>query len=392
MGAWGAGVISENGRPDWWLSADYMYSWLKKGPMPQPLVVTGSVIDDFPGALDQPNTVILCGGKNIDYQPFSAVRVSLGLWGGPEHRVGFEMGGFLLEQKATKYFASGGATGDPFIARPFINAQTGNENVYFVSQNFADPARTALMTGSIEISNSSRMWSWETNGLWNAWHGPIVTANLIGGFRSVGLRERFSVVESLRNVEAGGGVLFGGASVDPGSTVSTFDKFDCENTFYGGQIGARVVYKLGRFSLNLTGKAALGVMQQLVIIDGGTFVRNGTVGIDGRGILTDSAAGGVLAQTTNIGQHFQNKLAVVPEGAADFCFDVTDRVVVKLGYTFVYLNSVVRPGDQIDRTINPGSAPTDAEFGTSGPNRPSFDFKTSRMWMQGVNLGVEFRY
>jgi Putative beta barrel porin-7 (BBP7) len=392
IGPWGPRVQSGPHGPYLWFNADYLFWWVKNGPMPQPLVVTGPVTDEIPGALDQLNTTVLYGGQSIQYNPFSGARGSLGLWGGPEHRFGFEMGGFILEQKSTHYAGSGGATGNPFLARPFINAQTGFENVFFVSQNFDDPDRTALMTGRINISNTSRMWSWETNGLWNVWRGSWATANLIGGFRSVGLRERFNVIETLENLESGGGVLFAGASVDPGNTVTTFDKFDAENTFYGAQLGARFLLQHGRFSLNVSGKAALGVVQQLMVVDGGTVVRSGIKGSDGRGLVTGVAPGGILAQATNIGRHFQNKLAVVPEGAADFCFDVTDRLVVKLGYTFVYWSSVARPGDQIDRTINPAMVPTDIGYGTGGPARPAYPYKTTSVWTQGVNLGLEVRY
>lgn len=392
VGAWGPGIASNDRGPALWFSADYLFFWLKNGPMPQPLVVTGSAADEFPGALDQPGTVVLYGGKDINYNPFSGARLNAGLWCGPDHRFGFEMGGFILEQKSTHFAASGGATGNPYLARPFINARTGFENVYFVSQNFNDPVRSARMTGDIQIANTSRMWSWETNALWNMWRGTSATANLIGGFRSVGLRERLSMVETLRNIQEGGGVFFGGASVDPGNTVTTFDKYSAENTFYGAQLGARFLIQEGRFSLNVTGKAAMGVVQQLMVVDGGTIVRNQVKQLDGRGLVIGAAPGGVLTQSSNIGRHFQNKFAVVPEVAADLCFDITDRLVIKLGYTFVYLSSVARPGDQIDRTINPGLVPTDFDYGTGGPARPAHPYKSTSIWTQGVNVGLEFRY
>ena len=392
LGPWGAGVDSSTPGPHLWMTADYLLWFVKNGPMPTPLVVTGSETDDFPGALDQLNTTVLYGGKDINFNLFSGARLSVGLWGGPDHRYGFEMSAFILEQKAAKYTASGGASGNPYLARPFINAQSGAENVYFISQNFSDPTRSAFMTGNIDISNSSRLWSWETNALWNVWRGPSATANLIGGFRSVGLRERFNVLESLSNLQDGGGAFFGGSSIAPGTSVATYDKFDAENTFYGGQIGARMLLQQGRFSLNVTAKAAVGVMQQLMKVDGGTVWRSGTPGSDGRGLVLGAASGGVLAQTTNMGRHFQNKFAVVPEGALDFCWDVTDRLVVKLGYTFVYVSSVARPGEQVDRTINPGYVPTDFDYGTGGVARPSFKFTNSSVWTQGANLGLEFRY
>jgi hypothetical protein len=371
-----------------WLTADYLFWWVKRAPQPNSLVVTGPVTDAFPGALDQPNTQVLFGGKGFGFNPFSGARLSGGLWGGPDNRIGLEIGGFILEQKSEKFSAAGDALGQPFIARPFINARTGFENVYFVSQNFADPDRTALMTGGMDISATSRLWGWEINGLFNAARGEILAANLIGGIRSVGLRERLHFNETLRNLAPGGAVFFGGTSVDPLNVVTTFDRFDAENTFYGGQLGARVHLEQGQFGLDVTAKGALGVTQQLVVVDGGSYLVDGTVGKVATGL-----PGGVLAQTSNMGRHFRNAFGVIPEVNIDLSCAITENVILKLGYTFMYWNRVARPGNQIDRTINPGLVPTDADFGTAGGTaRPSFPFNTTSFWAQGANLGLEVRY
>jgi hypothetical protein len=64
-----------------------------------------------------------------------------------------------------------------------------------------------------------------------------------------------------------------------------------------------------------------------------------------------------------------------------------------VGYSFLYLSSVVRPGDQIDRVLNvtripnfvPGAVP-------SGPLRPMPLIHDTDFWAQGINFGVEFRF
>ena len=55
-----------------------------------------------------------------------------------------------------------------------------------------------------------------------------------------------------------------------------------------------------------------------------------------------------------------------------------------------------RPGEQIDRTINPTQ---NASFGAPplprtlvGPARPGFSFAGSDFWAQGVNVGVTVRF
>ena len=56
-------------------------------------------------------------------------------------------------------------------------------------------------------------------------------------------------------------------------------------------------------------------------------------------------------------------------------------------------NDVVRPGNQIDRVVNPNIVPTDQDFGVAGgPRRPAPLFNSSDFWAQGVNFGLHFRY
>ena len=42
--------------PAWWVEADYLLWWIKRGPLPTPLVTTGNPKDPQPGALGQPGT------------------------------------------------------------------------------------------------------------------------------------------------------------------------------------------------------------------------------------------------------------------------------------------------------------------------------------------------
>jgi hypothetical protein len=66
---------------------------------------------------------------------------------------------------------------------------------------------------------------------------------------------------------------------------------------------------------------------------------------------------------------------------------------VRVGYTFLYLSRVARPGDQIDPALNPNRVPIDNGFGTpGGPDRPTLDFKSTGFWAQGVNIGVELGF
>jgi Putative beta barrel porin-7 (BBP7) len=88
-------------------------------------------------------------------------------------------------------------------------------------------------------------------------------------------------------------------------------------------------------------------------------------------------------------------------------FKLTDWMNFRVGYTFLYISDVVRPGAQIDRNINSNTQPltgptvfdpvTGAPIGTafsavSAPARPQFTFQRDEFWAQGVNFGLEFKF
>ena len=53
----------------------------------------------------------------------------------------------------------------------------------------------------------------------------------------------------------------------------------------------------------------------------------------------------------------------------------------------------MRPGDQIDRRVNPAQVPTDLNFSTTATRDfPAFEFRSTSVWLQSINFGLEFYY
>src|SRR5262249_6596375 len=113
--------------------------------------------------------------------------------------------------------------------------------------------------------------------------------------------------------------------------------------------------------------------------------------------LTDGTVvvlpGGLLALPTNIGDHSHDEFSVVPEFRINLGYQVTEHLRAFVGYTFLYWTQVVRPGEQINLNVNSTQIATSLLFGPlAGPAQPSFSFRHSDFWAQGLNLGVEFRF
>lgn len=107
------------------------------------------------------------------------------------------------------------------------------------------------------------------------------------------------------------------------------------------------------------------------------------------------ANGGYFTGSTNLGNHSRSQFAVVPELNLNVGFRIRPWVNVTVGYTFLYLSSVARPGDQIDHNINPNNSPAmSGDFsGTMyRPATPGFGIQNTDFWAQGLNFALDFRF
>jgi Putative beta barrel porin-7 (BBP7) len=370
--------------PRLWGGVDYLLWWVRRGPTP-PLVVTGSPTDPFPGALDQPGTRVLFGDQGIGYGAMNGLRLVLGGWLDRDDTLGAEAGGFVLQQRTARFGAQGDANGQPFLAAPFVNALTGNNNVYFISQNFANPALSAHLTGDVGVFSTTNLWSWEIQGVVNLARTPTFTADALLGFREMSLREDLSYITSVDNLTVGGASVFLTNPVAPGFIVTTFDRFSTANLFNGGQAGLRLSKTWGNFGVEAVGKIALGDMHESVTIAGLTTTN--------APLPVTEAVGGIFAQSSNIGHYHRDVFAVIPEAGVNVNVQLTPNVKARVGYTVTYLSSVARPGDQIDPAINIHEVPIDFTYGTpGGPSRPAFQMQGTGFWAQGIHFGIEVTY
>jgi hypothetical protein len=358
-------------RPDrFWFRADYLLWWIKDSHTP-PLVTTGSPTDPLPGALGQPGTAILFGG-NLNYEERSGARFTGGLWFDDAQQFGLEAGYFFLGVRSAQFTAtSAGLAGSPVLARPFFDVLTGGEDASLV-------ALPGVAAGTVSVSAPSYLQGFETNllaSLWQASHGRVT---LLAGFRYLDLHEDLDIGESDQ--------ILPGSPVFPGDTIAVGDHFDTRNNFYGGQAGLRASFQRDAWELEGVAKVALGATHEVVTISGATSILP-------PGGPAQNFPAGLLALPSNSGTFSRNVFAVVPEGELNLGYHVTRWLRAYVGYTFLYCSDVVRPGDQIDRTINRQQVPTSLLAGPlTGPARPAFSFVGTGFWAQGVNLGLELRF
>ncbi len=343
--------------------AEYLLWWTKNSPAPVPLV-TDDVL--------APRTHVLLGGDDVDVGHRNGARFTLGYWLTPDRAWGVEATGFFLSTAVERRsVGSSGASGSQDLLIPFFDPTLPGENVTNLSL-------AGQYAGSATETLRSRLWGVEMNGV-----KPLVgprpwRLDLVGGFRYLRLSEDYTFRTSSPDIPPG-----------PINVFVTRDSFDAGNSFYGPQVGVRGSYDLGPFTADAGLKLALGVMHQSVDITGSLVTNQFTVP------TVVGYSGGYFAQPTNIGSYSRNVFAVVPEAALNVGYRLTSWASLVAGYTFLYASNVARPGDQIDRTVNPTQSPS---FGGPVPTRlvgaarPQFRFEGSDFWAHGLSFGVALRY
>lgn len=358
-----------------WNTDEFLLWWIKAGPVPP--LATRSRTSPV-AALGGPNSSLVLGGESWSTSSHAGYRTSLGRGLGSSDEFGLEIVYFLLGTRTAS-----GVVGSPwqasrdFIARPFrqpfvdaINPG-GAENT--IPVNLPGNVR-----GGLSAALSSRVTGTEVNAV-----ASLVSTKQLMLEGSLGYRY-FQFNEGLR-VEQESFILAQNGL--PSSWQGVVDQIDAHNQFHGGQLGLRGEYRTSSFFIDFNGKLALGTNTQSVRTSGQTLVA--TTGNPFPLLLP----GGFLVQPSNTGRISRSPFAVLPEVTLRVGLYDGNRHRVFIGYNFMYLSDVARPGDQIDRTINLNQLQA-ARVGVPliGAERPVFAINSSDVWVQGLILGFESRY
>jgi Putative beta barrel porin-7 (BBP7) len=193
--------------------------------------------------------------------------------------------------------------------------------------------------GSVNFSAGSRLLGAEVDGRRRLYCRDDFRVELLAGYRYLRLSEDLTV----------GAGLPGGPTAEV--EVATL------NQFHGGQFGVEGEYRYGRWYLDLLGKLGMGA----------TFKE-----IDAAAALRPQPAEGR-------GRFPVGDFALVPELGVTLGCQLSTKVRAFAGYNFIYWNNVSRPGDQFD-------------FGAVTAVRAPTALRDSDMWVQGVRVGIDWRY
>lgn len=330
-----------------WNSAEYLLWWPKAHPVP-PLV---SAI--HPGGLSP-----IVGGHALGTPAFGGGRFTLGSSLNTAETVGYELVYFFLGTRTTRATLTGANTRGAAFGLPYTNSTTGEPEAFAVRA-------PGVADGNVVVATSTRLQGAEVNAVGNVVARDGLRVNGLVGYRFLQVHEGLTITQLRR----------AGGEVGP-----IYDEFVAHNRFHGGQLGLHADLSHGALFCEVTGKLAIGQTFEMVRIDGATGVRG-------------YQPGGVYALPSNIGRYTAGLFAVVPEGTLRVGLRFNDAGRFFVGYNFLYLSDVVRPGDQIDRVIAPAQIPA---LNPGGPvvfgDRPRPVIHRADFWAQGVVFGLETRY
>ena len=342
--------------------------WWSHGRRTPPLVSTsptGTPRADA-GVLDDPDTTVLFGG---DYGEGlrNGGRVTVGRSLGQTGEFSLNGRFFALEDSSDGFFAAS-ATGDPILARPFYNALLGQQDALLV----AYPGVSA--DGSIGIQTHNDVLGADVYLRNIFWWDECKRIDFLVGYQFTRIDDSVAIASDFTSVDP--------LSNNPvGTTFSVTDSFRMQNEFHGGQIGVITEWQRGRAWFELLTKVAIGNMRQRATLRGET-VRTEPFAIP---TVDDS---GLLVQGTNAGDRQRDQFSFIPEIGFTVGYQVSERLSLTAGYSFIYWNDVLLAGDQIDSQVNLSQNPGPIV----GPARPAFAFNDNDFWVQGLSLGGEFRF
>src|SRR5262245_1660096 len=354
--------------PTVWFAPEFLY-WRAKGVELPQMVTTAP--PGSPGTLGDAATTVGVGGRDILDHWQSGFRRRAGCWFG--NTSGIDLAFFCLGRNTENFTTASG--GNPGVFQPFFDAARNAENSRIVA---FDPGTGPILSGRISVLNSTDLCGFEFNYRSGFMSGSSTRLDWLCGYRFVKLRDVTTIETSSLALPAAAGVA--------GTQIGTFERFEADNRFNGLQCGVVGEWDLGCVSFGLRATLAAGITREQVKIDGSSaaFAPGGARAV---------AAGALLTQPSNLGDHDHTQFSILPEVGVTLGYQVSNNLRVFAGYNLLYWTDVVRAGEQIDRNVTSTQIPdpiTGARAAIGG--RPVFERQVNDLCVHGWTLGLEWRW
>lgn len=343
------------GKPLWWAHFDVLLWWREGRDLP-PLVTTDPTSEDSTTAGILPDATILLGDDRETSDMAAGGRFDVGFWMDPHECWGIGNRFFGLGQDSTKFHVD--SLDNPVLAIPFFDFDLGDNNALLV-------AYPGLLTGEIDVDANSSVIGNDVYARFLLCRDCNSRLDFVTGYHFSRINDNLRIASSRTVTEVGGNIPLG-------TVTDVLDQFDVRNAFHGAILGLMHECDCYCWTWTALGRISIGSMHERVTIDGSTRIavpdEDPTV-----------TAGGLFTGEENIGEFSRSEFTAVSELGLTLAYKWGPCTRLSVGYTFIYWNDVLRPGDQIDPRVGEDE---------SGNTHPRFSFNHGDYWVQGINLGL----
>ncbi len=358
--------------PQWWLRMDVLLGFISGYDTPV-LVArnpAGTPIE-MVGDLSAPSTEAIYGGDKFGEGLRVGGMVQMGFWFDECRKWGFQNEFFSLGNSDDDRRIDGN-DGD-ILSRPFYNTGLYNGapdaqvfQLYGVAEgSFSGDTSSRIMSAAPAFRYNLNCCSSPCSDVASRW-------DLLAGYRYLRFQEKFQSLETLVPQDY---------SYVNGTSFALRDRIETTNEFNGFEFGAAWMRQSRRWTTSLTGLLACGRVNRKVDLFGSTRTIV-------PGVYDTVIPGGFLVQPENIGTYRQQRSAVIPQFRADIGYCLCKNVRFNVGYRYLYLDDVFRPGDFMNTSFDGstlGIAPT-----LVGSEQP--DLKGSSVSMHAISLGLSYNF
>ena len=353
-----------------WIEAGYQAGYVRDISTPATIATQGGAF----AVRGTPGTSIALGGGESDIGIQHGGRFKAGFWFDSNRAFGLETSiHFLGVESETRGVSGAGAA----LSRPFFDTSIQAQNVRILNL-------PGQVSGSVTSEVSSLFFGIDIGPIVRVIETDMVKLDQLFFFRHTYLEEEQTITDNVSPV--GGAITFRGQAFrNPANSTSVRDSAKSINRFYGGGAGLRLGITPGRFYANVETKLAVGANRQSLRLDG-------TTTLSGAGDF-QSASGGLLIPASINGLYTRNEISFQPDVGVKVGFQITPAVGVYVGYNFLYMSNVLRPGDNFTDSVNPTQLPSSQNFGVPfGPNNNPIQLNSGDFWMHTVGAGVNLRF
>jgi hypothetical protein len=335
-----------------WVELEFLLWWRESRFYPP--LVTGN----DPGIL--PDAAVLFGGGTVSEQARPGGRLQFGMWLDDCQCLG--IGGRFVSIGEAKNRFELNSGDEPFFARPFFDDASGQQEA-LVIDNMGTQGTTS---GQIRVLTESEFLAADAFLRCLMMRTGNSRLDFLFGYQMGRLNESLLIESNSTST----------SSTTAISSLSVRDSFQTSNEFHGGHFGIHGRYQRGCWGLELMSKFGFGNMNQQANLSGATSPNRPNSGL-------------LVQQGSNAGLHTRDTFSYMHDTGIKLFYHPAERIKLSVGYSLMFFSSVLRPGDQIDTTVD------SRFFGPQPPAdavHPEFNFNSTHFYAHGLNLGLECRF